>query len=55
MKLLHCNQQNAFHHVYKAVHTFFHQDPTAEGEAKIRASFDELAEEMQNGFRDLED
>lgn len=33
----------------------FFQDPTVEGEAKIKQEFDELAEEMQQGFRNLED
>ncbi|KAF6029446.1 hypothetical protein EB796_012246 [Bugula neritina] len=31
------------------------KDPAVEGEAKIKADFDELAEEMQNAFRELED
>lgn len=31
------------------------QDPVKDGEAKIRADFDELLEEMQTKFRNLED
>ena len=31
------------------------QDPVKDGEAKIKADFDELLEEMQTKFRNLED
>ena len=31
------------------------QDPVKEGERKIKQDFDELYEEMQTGFRNLED
>ena len=31
------------------------QDPLKDGEAKIKADFDQLYEEMQNAFRNLED
>lgn len=41
-------------------HVIFHtpvifQDPVKDGEAKIRADYDELHEEMQTAFRNLED
>jgi V-type H+-transporting ATPase subunit A len=31
------------------------KDPVKDGETKIRADFTDLYEEMQNGFRNLED
>ena len=31
------------------------QDPVKDGEPKIKADFADLYEEMQNGFRNLED
>ena len=34
---------------------YFLQDPVKEGERKIKQDFDELYEEMQTGFRNLED
>ena len=34
---------------------FLLQDPVKDGEAKIKADFDELMEEMQTKFRNLED
>lgn len=33
----------------------YSQDPVKDGEAKIRADFGELAEQIQQGFRSLED
>ena len=35
--------------------SFRFQDPVKDGETKIRADFTDLYEEMQNGFRNLED
>lgn len=40
--------------LYQLSHTKF-LDPVKEGEAKIRKTFDELYEAMQQGFRNLED
>ena len=34
---------------------FLPQDPVKDGEAKIKADFNELAENMQTQFRNLED
>lgn len=34
---------------------YFFQDPNVDSEAKIKADFDELAEEMSTAFRELED
>lgn len=31
------------------------QDPVKDGEAKIKADFDQLHEDMQTAFRNLED
>lgn len=33
----------------------FSQDPVKEGEAKIKADFEQLYEDMQQAFRNLED
>lgn len=33
----------------------FSQDPVKEGEAKIKADYAQLLEDMQNAFRTLED
>lgn len=35
--------------------TFLLQDPVKDGEKKIKQDFDELYEEMQTQFRNLED
>ena len=34
---------------------YLFQDPVKDGERKIKQDFDELYEEMQTGFRNLED
>ena len=34
---------------------FFQQDPVKDGEAKIRADFDQLLDDIQQSFRSLED
>jgi V-type H+-transporting ATPase subunit A len=37
------------------LHHFLPQDPVKDGEAKIKADYEELYEAMQTAFRNLED
>ncbi len=37
------------------LHSFLTQDPVKDGEAKIKADYEELYEAMQTAFRNLED
>lgn len=37
------------------MHSVFVQDPVKDGEAKIKAEYAQLVEDMQNAFRTLEE
>ena len=41
--------------VHTFICSFYFQDPVKEGEAKIRKDYEELYENMQQAFRNLED
>ena len=45
----------SFLRIFVIIHSFRLQDPVKDGEAKIKADFEELYEEMATAFRNLED
>ena len=51
-QLWHCSFIQRFITYYIFI---FFQDPVKDGEAKIKADYEELNEAMQNAFRNLED
>lgn len=46
---------HSFHSCFTRLFLLFLQDPVKDGEAKIKAEYAQLLEDMQNGFRTLEE